>query len=215
MPLRLQAARTSPLNAKSKRNLKKAYPSHPKERGEWVELLFMANAARLGLKVAKPHGDSSRYDVLVEGEGKLHRVQVKSTTFKRNGCHQCLCFWRTKPPQSKNHPAGNASSPLSKRTAQQYSEQQTDFVAAYVVPEDTWFIIPASEIRTKSMHLPPRDQPERNRYGQFLEAWHLLGVKTQGLTIHASTESDLVLALIKFKLAETIKKEELKSQNEE
>jgi hypothetical protein len=36
-----------------------------KERGEWVELCFMAKAAGMGMLVSKPLGDSCRYDVLV------------------------------------------------------------------------------------------------------------------------------------------------------
>jgi hypothetical protein len=176
------------LKSVPKRDLKKAYPSDQKERGEWVELLFMASAARLGLKVSRPHGDSSRYDVIVEGGGKLYRVQVKSTTFTRNGCYECLCFW---------------SRVSKKREAQQYSDEQIDLVAAYVVPEDSWFLIPVSDLRTTTLYLPPRERAKRSKYGRFLEAWHLLGVvESRRLTIHASAESDLVLALIKAKLAE-------------
>ena len=37
-----------------------------KERGEWVELQFMARAVRNGFKVSKPWGDSSAYDVGIE-----------------------------------------------------------------------------------------------------------------------------------------------------
>src|SRR5689334_11543102 len=59
-----------------------------KERGEWAELCFMARAAGLGLKVSKPYGDSASYDVGVEcgsgrGEGRVLRVQVKSTIYRR------------------------------------------------------------------------------------------------------------------------------------
>jgi PD-(D/E)XK endonuclease len=178
----------SPATKTRKQNLAKAYPADQKERGEWVELLFMANAARMGLKVARPHGDSARFDVIVEdGGGKFYRVQVKSTTFNRNGCYECLCFW----------------SRVSKtREAKQYSEKQIDCVAAYVVPEDSWFIIPVSELRTKTLYLPPRERAPRSRYGRFLEAWPLLGVDGSGLTIQASVESDVLLALIKAKVAE-------------
>ena len=148
----------------------------------------MANAARLGLKVARPHGDSSRYDVIVQGGGRLYRVQVKSTLFNRKGCYECLCFW---------------SRVTKTREAKQYSEADIDLVAAYVVPEDAWFLIPASEIRGKTLYLPPRNRADRSKYGRFLEAWDLLGAGESGrLTIHASAENDLVLTLIKAKLAQ-------------
>ncbi len=175
------------MKTKSNRKLKKTYPSDQKTRGEWVELLFMAEAARMGLKVARPHGDSARYDVIVEGEGGLRRVQVKSTTFNRNGCYECLCFW----------------SRVSKtRQAKQYSEEQIDVVAAYVVPEDAWFLIPACEIRTKTLYLPPKARAKKSKYRKYLEAWHLLGVKEQGLTIHAAADLwPAVIALLKERIA--------------
>jgi hypothetical protein len=50
-----------------------------KERGEWVELLFMAAALRHGFKILRPWGDSSPFDVaihfgnrIVRGPGKVH-----------------------------------------------------------------------------------------------------------------------------------------------
>jgi PD-(D/E)XK endonuclease len=116
---------------KTNRNLKKAYPAGQKERGEWVELLFMANAARLGLKVARPHGDSARFDVIVEGGGRMYRVQVKSTVFNRNGCYECLCFW---------------SRVSKKRESKPYSEEQIDLVAAYVVPEECVVFDPGERV---------------------------------------------------------------------
>jgi PD-(D/E)XK endonuclease len=54
-----------------------------KERGEWVELQFMA-AASHGYRVLKPWGDSLEYDVAVEHSGDMIRVQVKSSSV-RNG----------------------------------------------------------------------------------------------------------------------------------
>jgi hypothetical protein len=42
---------------------------HPKLRGEWAELRFMARAAEHGLCIAKPWGDMARYDFAVEHNG--------------------------------------------------------------------------------------------------------------------------------------------------
>src|SRR5581483_4948815 len=64
-------------------------------------------------------------------------------------------------------------------------------------------IIPASEIRTKTLYLPPRERAARSRYGRFLEAWHLLGGGRNGrLTILASAENDLMLEMIRAKVVE-------------
>ena len=50
----------------------------------------MARAAKEGLRMAKPWGDSSRYDVVVETGGRFLRVQVKSTANRQpNGGYVC------------------------------------------------------------------------------------------------------------------------------
>ena len=46
--------------------------------GEMAEAEFVARASRLGFMVAKPWGDSDRFDFVVEVGGRLRKVQVKS-----------------------------------------------------------------------------------------------------------------------------------------
>jgi hypothetical protein len=59
----------------------------------------------------------------------------------------------------------------------QYSAQEIDFIAAYVVPHDVWYIIPVAEIASRA-HI--RLYPEGSiRHGgalfeQYREAWDLL-----------------------------------------
>jgi len=43
-----------------------------KQRGEWVEMLFMARASREGLQVSKPYGESAAYDFIVESGSLCH-----------------------------------------------------------------------------------------------------------------------------------------------
>ena len=62
---------------------------HPKQRGEWAELRFMARAAEHGLCITKPWGEMSHYDFAIEHEGHFVRVQVKSTKYKRQGSYVC------------------------------------------------------------------------------------------------------------------------------
>jgi PD-(D/E)XK endonuclease len=126
-----------------------------KERGEWVELCFMAQAAGLGMGVSKPMGDSRRYDVLVEAGEKIVRVQVKSTIYCRR----------------RNEYSLNVMGPGRKR----YKEGTVDFFAVYLIPVDEWYIIPY-EALGKKLTLHFRPDGGRQKYRKYREAWHLLEV---------------------------------------
>src|SRR5271167_4237301 len=71
-----------------------------KRRGELSELAFVHKAASLGFGVAKPYGDSERFDFILisrdwpQGE-KLYRVQVKSTATLNAGFYHVNAHRRT------------------------------------------------------------------------------------------------------------------------
>src|ERR1700724_4841864 len=71
-----------------------------KRRGELSELAFAHKAASLGFGVAKPLGDSERFDFILisrdwsEGD-KLWRVQVKSTATLIEGFYHVNAHRRT------------------------------------------------------------------------------------------------------------------------
>jgi hypothetical protein len=96
-------------------------PAVFKRRGEWAELLFMTRALEHGLRVIKPWGDSSRYDFVVETAGRFLRVQVKSTSWRRRKHYACGIEGGGKNP---------------------YTSAEIDFVAIYVIPADSWYIVP-------------------------------------------------------------------------
>ncbi len=128
---------------------------HPRLRGEMAELCFFARAALLGLKVSKPFAACIPYDVIVGYARHLYRVQVKSTLQFVSGSHpRYLCQ------------AGPSSMPGL------YSPDEVDFIAAYIIPLDLWYIIPIRAIRGRVISLRP-DKPG-NRYHQFRERWDLL-----------------------------------------
>lgn len=133
-----------------------------KQRGEWVELQFMAAAAQRRFAVSKPWGDTLAYDVGIEHGGNYLRVQVKSTTM-RSGAG-CLCQF--KPNQLKKC---------------DYSIEQIDVFAAYVIPENAWYLIPSVLLlgkRRKSMAmLCPLFPPKKKAcycYEGYRENWNLL-----------------------------------------
>src|SRR5438552_11189157 len=51
----------------------------PKRAGEISEAAFVLRAHSLGFLVAKPWGDSEKYDFVLDAGSRLWRVQLKST----------------------------------------------------------------------------------------------------------------------------------------
>src|SRR5439155_26526369 len=58
---------------------------NPKRAGEISEAAFVVRAHSLGFLVAKPWGDSEKYDFVLDAGSKLWRVEIKST----GGGHAC------------------------------------------------------------------------------------------------------------------------------
>jgi hypothetical protein len=130
-----------------------------KQRGEWVELQFMLQAVRKRFRVSKPWGDSSPYDVGVEYGRQFLRVQVKSTSYRVGNGY--LCGFKPN------------------RRTKRYTAWQVDFFAAYIVPEDVWYVIPAVVVlKTKSndLMLCPVQPMRRDcyKYEHYREAWEQL-----------------------------------------
>jgi hypothetical protein len=147
-----------------KEKMKRVKFSTFKERGEWVELKFMAAAIERGLHVLKPWGDSRAYDVGLDLQSRLLRVQVKSTTCRTQYGYLC----QFKPSPYNRH---------------QYTLKQLDFFAAYVIPEDVWYLIPAPILlrrRQRAVTLFPikPKHPDRYRYECYKDAWPLLTTHT-------------------------------------
>jgi hypothetical protein len=59
-----------------------------------------------------------------------------------------------------------------------YHPSEIDFFAAYIIPEDSWFILPIQAVGGRSSLLFRRKRdPKPGRYDQYREAWHLLRPK--------------------------------------
>jgi hypothetical protein len=124
----------------------------PKARGEWVESVFMARAGELGFAVSRPWGDSRSYDFVVGRPGHFVSVQVKSTVCRSGGGYEC-CI------RGKNNEA--------------YEPGSFDFLAAYVVLEDAWYILPADKVAGRET-VCLFSKSKYARYEEYQEAWQLL-----------------------------------------
>jgi hypothetical protein len=122
-----------------------------KRRGEWAEMIFMARAAERGIAISKPWGDSRSFDFVVGRPRHFVAVQVKSTIYEIDNGYEC-----TVRGGRECYPPGSF-----------------DFLAAYVVFEDLWYIIPEEKILgMDSVTLNP--DYKKSKYAPYREAWHLL-----------------------------------------
>jgi hypothetical protein len=123
-----------------------------KRRGEWVELLFMTVASGLGFNVARPWGDSGRYDVAVELAGRFLRMQVKSTEMWLGTCYLCQLY------------------AFGQRA---YTPKEIDYYAIYVLPADVWYIFPVRRLAgMRTIALTPH--LKGHKYERYMENWGLL-----------------------------------------
>jgi hypothetical protein len=121
-----------------------------KHRGEWAEMIFMARATELGIAVSKPWGESRSYDFVVGRPGRFVAVQVKSTTSELEQ------GWVCKLRGSKPYPPGSF-----------------DFLAAYIVFEDAWYIIPEEQVQGMD-NITLHTGSSWANYEKYREAWRLL-----------------------------------------
>lgn len=140
-----------------------------KERGEWAESVFIARVTEEGLPASKPWGDTRSYDCVVGRPGKFVAVQVKCTIARLESGEGYNCSVCS---SHKPYPPGSF-----------------DFVAAYVIPEDAWYIIPEKEIRgLKSISLCTAGLGSEAKYEQYREAWGLLRKASEIGDAEGSTE---------------------------
>jgi hypothetical protein len=131
-----------------------------KQRGELAEMMFMVKAAQKGFATAKPYGDSRRYDFILDVGNRLWRVQVKSSSSKECGSYQV-----------------NLQRNLNGEVVE-YDASEIDFVVAYVMPLDAWFVIPVEAIYgRKTAKLCLHGNRRSGKLGKYWEAWGLMTMR--------------------------------------
>jgi len=120
--------------------------------GDSDEAAFVARACEFDFRVAKPWGNIDPYDVLVGMGRGFWRVQVKRATQHRHGQYEAK----------------------SRRHRGHYTKDTIDFIAAHVVQENIWYIVPVEAFAGRaSLHFNPHGRRE-SRYEKYREAWYLL-----------------------------------------
>lgn len=92
---------------------------HTKNQGNLTELQVLAAFVAEGFTVCIPYGDNSRYDFIAEQNGKMWRVQVKtSSSARQQGAYEFRC--------RSSHSVGGVNKNFT------YTEKEIDYFATMI-----------------------------------------------------------------------------------
>ena len=155
------------------------------QQGDLSEAAFVYKATSLGLVVAKPHGNMHPYDFIVDGGGGLWRIQVKSCASISRG------FYRVRICRRKE----GVGIP--------YTESEIDFLVAYIIPEQTCYILPIREMLGRtSISFRPREFSGLDAYAHYREAWHLLREPMKSRSVEVDRQAPTIGSICKTPLCD-------------
>jgi hypothetical protein len=128
----------------------------PKQLGEIAEAEFIAKAVEMGYAVAKPWGDSEKYDFIVNARKNFN-------------------FWRTQVKSA--HVVGEDggySFRAHDHNNRPYSSEDIDALVTYAKPADAWYLMPVRVVEgLRSLKLYPGSRRKRSKYERWREGWEL------------------------------------------
>lgn len=103
-----------------------------KTKGDTAEMMVAADLVKRGYRIAFPFGEDADYDLIVERDGRLERVQVKYTE-SRDGVIEVRC---------------KSNSLTSGRVLQvkRYTAKAIEWLAVYDRNTDRCYYVPAEEL---------------------------------------------------------------------
>jgi hypothetical protein len=119
-----------------------------KQRGDLAELMVACDLLRRGCKLAIPYGEDSDYDLVIERDGKLERVQVKHAQSDGAVIAVKCC----------SHSLTNGRV----RKTRRYTAATIDWLAVYDRTTDRCYYIPSRELGDGRKELRLRVAPTKN-----------------------------------------------------
>lgn len=105
--------------------------------------------------MAKPYGDSECYDFVLDSGKRFWRVQVKSSYVASRRVYRAMA---------------------QRTNRQRYRAADIDFLVAYVVPQDVWYVIPVKCFAASATmgFYPSGCRRNAGRFECYREAWYLM-----------------------------------------
>lgn len=137
-----------------------------KQKGAIAEQAVALAALTRGYGISIPIGDYLPYDLILDIQGRLIRVQVK-------------CAWWDE--KKKNYVVDNRRTRTNRRKMRRanYRNEDFDYAILYIPKQEVFYIMPTIEFNSfgSEIHLVETVKRQRTpRSAAFREAWHLLEV---------------------------------------
>jgi hypothetical protein len=101
-----------------------------KQKGDLAELMVAADLRRRGYKIALPYGEDWDYDLIIERQGNLERVQVK----------YCASKGTIVPVKCYSHSLTNGRVKATKR----YTAETVDWIAVWDATSGRTYYVPSA-----------------------------------------------------------------------
>jgi hypothetical protein len=129
-----------------------------KRTGEISEAGLVLRARQLGFLVAKPWGDSERYDFILGWGSRLWRVQLKCTQVIRARGYEVQPIYS-----------------VYGKGKTMYSAEEIDALVVHIPPCDVWYVLPVEAfVGANNLRFYPDIESKSARWEKYREAWHLL-----------------------------------------
>lgn len=133
-----------------------------KLKGDITELEVLTYATKKGLQVSQPIGDRARYDQIWDLNGKLYKIQVKTSNLKKDGL---LINCRSNTVKN------------GKISYTSYTKDEIDFFATYF--NNNCYLIPVEESNSTFFirFIPPKNNQKRGiNYSKDYTLENILGI---------------------------------------
>jgi hypothetical protein len=124
---------------------------HPKIVGDRTTLAVMAALYEIGFGLYVPFGENTRCDLIIERDGELSRVQIKTVRLRRGTVQFNVCSTYGHHPHPK----------VLKRTY----DGEIDFFAVHCRETGAVYLIPIDDVNLRS-YATLRIEPSRNSQRQ-------------------------------------------------
>lgn len=135
-----------------------------RKKGDLAEQAVILKVLKQSWEVLKPVGNNLPYDLVIDKQGKLIKIQVKNAWYDR---------------RKKNYVVDNRRTKTNRRRMVRslYSEDDFDFAVVFIENLDIFYVFPAKVFISygSEIHLIETEKRQRKpKSSDFREAWHLI-----------------------------------------